>query len=333
VRTGFARVMHRAAWPDRLAILMYHAIVAEPLPVEDWCFLDAASFRHQLDYLARHFDVLPLCTAVDRLRDGAIRRPTAVITFDDGYQNNHDVAFPLLRERGLPATIFLTTGLVGTDDTVWYCRLNQALAATRQSTLEWRGERFGLCDPSARAEASRALQARLKEHPQARLLAELREIVRALGEDPARPVLEDTPHRMLSHDAIARMQLSGLVEFGAHTSSHAILAPLTPQEREREIDASVAAVEALTGRPCRSFSYPNGRAQDYDEPAMDALRRCQVRAAVTTEAGPNDARTPPLELRRYGVGPDLGPSAFACTVHHWRARVTGRRPPRRTSRR
>jgi len=317
-RSGLPCWLHRAVWPHRLTVLMYHAVVAEPAPVEDWCFLDATSFRRQMDHLVRHFDVLPLSVAVDRLGSGTVRRPTAVITFDDGYQNNHDVAGPLLRERKLPATIFLTTGLIGTSDTVWYCRINQALATTREPDLEWRGERFGLGDPAARAAASSALQARLKGLPHPHLLAEVHEIVRSLGEDPERPITADSPYRMLSPVAIAEMQSSGLVEFGAHTRSHAILASLSPAERDAEIGASIAAVEALTGRPCRLFSYPNGRRQDYDAGAIEALRRCQVRAAVTTMEGANDAATPPLELRRYGIGPGLEPGAFAFTIHHCR---------------
>src|SRR5512134_2690195 len=103
---------------------MYHAVLTSPLAVPDWCFLDAGVFREQLEYLARRFEVVSLHEAVRRLKNRMVTRPTAAITFDDGFQSVHDVAFPILKRMGLPATVFVATGLVGTDDTTWYCRLN-----------------------------------------------------------------------------------------------------------------------------------------------------------------------------------------------------------------
>lgn len=317
-RLGLPRLLHRAAPRGRLTIVMYHAVVPRPLPVEDWCFLDLGSFRQQAEYLGRHFEILFLSEAALRLRRGAIRRPTAVLTFDDGFQNNRDVVLPILQDRGLPATVFLTTGLLGTDETVWYCRLNRALGATTKRRFDWDGETFDLSVPGAKAQAARAIQARLKAlaHPQ--LLAELRGILHELGEAPERTIEADSPYRMLGREAAAEMAGSGLVEFGAHTHGHAILARLSPEERDLEIGRSLAAVQDLTGCPCRLFSYPNGRAEDYDAATIEALRERGVAAAVTTVAGPNDERTPALELNRYGIGAGVTMTQFQLMVHHWR---------------
>ena len=99
----------------------------------DWCFVDEHSFRMQIEYLKKHFEIISLSEAVGRMEKGEIKRPTAVITFDDGYQNNYDVAFPILCRERIPATIFLTTGLINTNDTVWYCRFNLALSQTQRT--------------------------------------------------------------------------------------------------------------------------------------------------------------------------------------------------------
>lgn len=322
---GLPRLLHRTALRDRLTILMYHAVVREPLEVPDWCFLDEESFRRQADYLARHFDVLPLLEAVERLRQG-LKRPTAAITFDDGFQNNRDVAWPILRERGLPAAIFLATGLVGTSDTVWPCRIGAALARTRQGWLDWEGRRFDLSGPGARSAAGAALQARLKPLPHPRLLEAMRGILRELGASPEEPIPADSPYRILDREAVKELAASGLVEFGAHTDSHAILSLLPPRERAEEIGRSVAAVAELTGTGCRLFAYPNGRVEDYDAETVAAVAARGVKAAVTSQAGPNHPGTPPLELRRYGVGAGLPMGRFVLAVHHW-AREDGR--PRR----
>jgi peptidoglycan/xylan/chitin deacetylase (PgdA/CDA1 family) len=316
---GWPRLLHRTLWPGHLAILMYHAVWRRPPGLGDWCFLPEESFRRQMEYLARHFTVLPLASAVEQLRAGALEGPTACITFDDGFRDNHQVAFPILRAHGLPATVFLNTGLTGTADTVWFCRLVDAFGATTADRLEWNGLSLSLAGPARRQEASAKVQAALKRYPPPRLRAELAEVLRALGQAPDRSFSAESPFRMLDAPAIAEMARSGLVEFGAHTHTHAILANLTPAEQEDEIARSVRGVERLTGRPCRTFAYPNGGPRDYGPVALDILRSLGIVAAVTTVPGPNDRRTPPLELRRYGIGSDMSMPVFQLRVHHaWR---------------
>jgi peptidoglycan/xylan/chitin deacetylase (PgdA/CDA1 family) len=114
---------------------------------------------------------------------------------------------------------------------------------------------------------------------------------------------------------------SGLVEFGAHTKTHAILSLLSPEEQQREIWSSVEAVKCLTGEPCRLFAYPNGRPQDYDTKTIDLLRESGVSAAVCTSSGPNHSRTSLMELKRYGVGSNLGMSMFQLQAHHFIAHL------------
>ena len=301
---------------DQLAILGYHGVVRTPLKLYDWCFIEERVFRKQMAYLKAHFDVLPLSVAVERCLRGMIARRTAVVTIDDGFQNTFDVAFPILREFGLPATLFVCTRFIDSEDTIWFCRLNRALADTRCRLLQWQGRSIPLGNLAEKAEASANLQEALKAFPQPRLSAELRQILIDLGDDPERPIGPRSPYRMLSHEAITRMAQSGLIGLGAHSHSHAILSLLPSAEQRKEIEESVGTVRALTGRPCDSFSYPNGQAQDYDSATMAVLRQCGIRFAATSMGGPNGPGTEPLELRRYGVRAGLSMLQFQAIVHH-----------------
>jgi peptidoglycan/xylan/chitin deacetylase (PgdA/CDA1 family) len=314
--TRIPPLAHRLMPRQRVTILMYHAVVTSPLAVPDWCFLDERAFRLQLEYLARHFDVVPLSEAVRRLRQRTVRRPTAVITFDDGFQSVHDVALPVLRRMGLPAAVFVVSGLVGADDTPWYCRINRALAGATRRTLEWREETFALDGALARGRAGAVLQARLLELPHPRLMHELAAVVGALGDDPQRPIGPGSPYRVLGRRELEVLAASGLFEIGAHGESHAILSLLPPAEREREVVGSVQAVTRLTGRACRFFSYPSGRPGDYDREVRRTLGELGVEAAVTSLAGANVPTTPRLELRRHGVGADTDMAEFQLMVHH-----------------
>jgi peptidoglycan/xylan/chitin deacetylase (PgdA/CDA1 family) len=290
--------------------------------VTDWCFVDEISFSMQIEYLKKHFEIIPLSEAVERMRNGGIKRPAAVITFDDGYQNNFDVAFPILLRERIPATIFLTTGLINTNDTVWYCRVNLALSKTCKSSIEWGGFKFDLSTLDLKAEASVAIQDSLKKLEHLKLMATIRNIILELGDDPDCSIEIGSPFRMLDKNAIGEMATSGLIEFGAHTHQHAILSQLSDWERYNEIRQSIDTVYELTGRPCRYFAYPNGRAEDYNIETIRDLETCGIQIGVTTIPGPNNRMTPAMELRRYGIGADLFMAEFQLMVHHFFSKLS-----------
>ena len=299
---------------NQLLILMYHAVVHSILKVTDWCFIDESSFVRQINYLKKNFDIATLSEALDRLVNGKIYHPTAVITFDDGFQNNYSAAFPILCEEKLPATIFLVTGLINTGDTLWYCRLNRALAETNKDSIKWNKNIFNLFTNKQKARVSYEIQEELKKFPQTKLSLELQKIIIELGDDPDLSIENGSPYRILNQKEITEMANSGLIEFGAHTHSHAILNHLSKEEQHKEIEKSIYAIENLTGEPCKYFAYPNGQAQDYNEDTIEVLKACGIRAALTAIEGLNNELTSLVQLRRFGIGANLSFNQFKQTV-------------------
>ena len=312
---GAPQMLQRLLVGDAPAILTYHAVTADPLAVPDWCFLDAQRFREQLRYLKQHCNVIRL-REIPAAAQAPDHRPTVALTFDDGFRNNCTVAFPILRELELPATIFLVTDFVSSEDAPWFCHIHDAVAATTLRELVWEGETYDLSSARTRAIANARLQERVKSSPHRELLARVVELVTELGGRPLRPVEPDSPYRMLDVHEIRQMAGTGLIEFGAHTCSHAILSGLAPDERIREIAGSLTAVERFTQSRCDMFAYPNGRACDYGASDVMALRERQVAVAVTTVEGPNDRSVAPLELRRYGVSAYMSFAQFKLRAHH-----------------
>jgi peptidoglycan/xylan/chitin deacetylase (PgdA/CDA1 family) len=237
------------------------------------------------------------------------------VTFDDAFRSTFDVAFPILQRFKIPATVFIPTAFVDSADCLWFCKVNRAVGATTKDSVTWAGEHYDLSSTTARAAASARIQACLKRYPQRQLLEQLRTLSAALEQEVGTPVARDSPYAVLDVYAIEQMAASGLVEFGAHTHTHAILSLLSPEERAQEIRESVTRVRGLTARTCAIFAYPNGRRQDYDETVVEVLRGVGVRAAVTTVPGLNDRMTPRMELRRTGVGSDTTLDDFEAMVH------------------
>ena len=100
--------LHHARQTGRVpvAVLFYHR-VADDTP-NPWT-IGTNAFRQQIDWLQKNFDIVSLPELQDRVRSGCNRRPTVAITFDDGYADNSSFALPLLIQRGLPVTYFVTS--------------------------------------------------------------------------------------------------------------------------------------------------------------------------------------------------------------------------------
>ena len=313
---GLPRLLQSCLYRKQLAILMYHAVIRDPLEVADWCFLDEKSFGRQIEYVKRHFRVIPLSDAASLLNSDSLDGPTLVITFDDGYQNNYEVAFPILAHYECPATIFLTTSYVDSDQIPAFCRLNLALSLTTKRSLLWDGASYDLLSAEQKERASIALRQSLKIHHPYTIDGLVADICRSLEVDPDRRFDAASPYHILRTDSIQRLVKSGLVNFGGHTHNHTILSRLSDREKREEISGSIQLVQSLTGQACDSFAYPNGLRDDYDRSTIDILQSVGVSTAVSTISGPNTVDTPRMELRRYGIGPDVNFARFTSTVHH-----------------
>ena len=101
----------------RVPILMYHYLSTPPADADIYrrdLSVSPALFAAHLDRLqAEGYTAVSLYTVIDALQRGApLPTKPVVITFDDGYRDNYENAFPLLRERGMPATIFVVTDFI-----------------------------------------------------------------------------------------------------------------------------------------------------------------------------------------------------------------------------
>jgi peptidoglycan/xylan/chitin deacetylase (PgdA/CDA1 family) len=310
--------MSASETPAALTILMYHAVVRKPLPIPDWCFVSEDTFRDQMEAVAATGRACALSDAVERLIAGSGDEPAIAVTFDDGFLNNCTVAFPVLQHFEIPATIFVNTAFVDTPDCVWFCKVNRAVAETRLQALAWRGESYDLSSTEARSAASARMQARLKEHPHPDLLRALADLCRDLGHDAGEPVTPESPYAVLDGESMHRMSASGLVDFGGHTHTHAILSQLSREQSQFEILTSVAGVGEFNTRPVKVFAYPNGRRQDYNAESIEILRAAGIHAAVTAIHGSNLQSTPLMELRRFGIGADTTAAEFQDWLGHGR---------------
>ena len=282
-----------------VTIFSYHGVAPEPLPVDYPSFMPLTVFRRQVERIGRRYDVLPLEEALERLWRGRLRFPAAVLTFDDGYRNNHEIAFPLLRRLGLPAALFVCTAPVAAGRTFWFARLHRALCLTARREVDWQGARHDLSSRTSRATASSRWRAALKQLPPVEIdaacdaLCGLLEVPEGGPADPVFGVMDEA--------ALRELDAGGLVVLGGHTRHHWILSRLQMAEQAAEIAGCADDLERWTGRRPRCFAYPNGKAEDFPADCGAILGALGFKAALTTIHGDCVREHPWWCLPRIGM--------------------------------
>jgi peptidoglycan/xylan/chitin deacetylase (PgdA/CDA1 family) len=276
-----------------LLILTYHRVLEAEDPLRRGEITQHAFAKH-LRVLRRWFNVLPLSQAWRRTRDRTLPARAVAITFDDGYADNAELALPLLRHEGLPATFFVATGFLD-GGRMWNDTIIESLRVAR-APLDLRDLDGGLLatdDIAARAAAIERVIGAWKRLPP----AERQRRVDALVER-----VQATPpdNLMMRSEQVAQLAQAGM-EIGAHTVSHPILRSISDEEAATEMRDSRATLEALTGAQVTTFAYPNGRlGDDYDTRHAEIAKRVGFELAVSTNGGSARADSDAYQLPRFG---------------------------------
>lgn len=308
ISQSYLGLRHPFCGARQTVMLTYHRVVARDR-LHEVCSLPQIvtpldDFEAQLDFLARHYEVLSMD---EFARSWQARRAmplrTAVITFDDGWEDNYSVAFPALKRRAIPATIFLSTGHMGTTQAFWQEQILHQLQVCRSRVQSGEIKTGDLQDfpPSLKS----AVLANDPEGAAWRLIEDLKDaddnvrsnLLAALAGKLGHPSFPHRANGFMTWDQVREMQAAG-IGFGSHACSHRLLPGLSSREVSMEVRESKKQMEDLLGVPVTTFAYPNG---NYDGAVMAELKAAGYRFAATTRRGINTAWTNPFELRRMNV--------------------------------
>jgi len=290
-----------------LAVLTYHRVDKPERRPDLYPGLISATpeaFEHQVDWLSRRFTVLSLAEARDALQ-ARIPRRAMLLTFDDGYADFAQHAWPVLRAAGLPATLFVATAGAADDATrFWWDRLYDAVRRTDAASLETPIGRLQL-EPARRDQAAfHELLARLKTSPHHVVLATVAAVERLVRD----PRAQDRQPATLEWEALRVLEQEG-VTIAPHTRSHPLLTRIPTREGRAEIEESRADLAANLANPdLEAFAYPSGA---HDDASVALVRDLGMTLAFTTEAGLNHPASDRLRLRRFNVGWRSGPAVLS----------------------
>ena len=300
-----------AVFQNVCVVLMYHRVV-ERLPSEpydrDMC-VTGDTFNMHINLLRRLFTVVP----IEQIAQSRPAGRVCAITFDDGWLDNYQVAYPILKKYRVPATIFLPAVMIGTYQWFWFEAIwdlvRQCVVVQRQDRLV---SYFQEHAPSWRADSltsSSVLQliGCLKLGNAAALEQLMRDAYHVLE------LTTSTDRILINWQEVAEMGKNGIT-FGSHGLNHRILPTLNNQEKEDEIKHSFNMLTEHDISVARVFCYPNG---DWDDDCLNILSASDYLGAVTTQAGRIKQDTTPFLLNRIGIHEDIScsPSLFSYRLY------------------
>lgn len=300
-------------------ILMYHQVAERRLDPWGLC-VTPAHFAEHLQVLRESAHVISLDELLRARRSGQIPQRTVAITFDDGYAGNLYHAKPLLERYEMPATIFVTTGTLGSGREFWWDELERLLLqpgrlpgelclkiGDRQHWWKVTGVEYTPDDyrrdfqikpwqaePGSRLAFYHLIWKHFRPLPVGEIARLLDEIVAWAGADRiARP-----DYCPLTAEELGVLADNGTVTIGAHSVTHPVLPSLPRDVQRQEIGQSKAKLESLLGRTITSFAYPFGQ---YAPDTLSLIREAEFACACSTAHKPVGRNTDPFELPRFGV--------------------------------
>jgi peptidoglycan/xylan/chitin deacetylase (PgdA/CDA1 family) len=229
------------------------------------------------------FDIIPLDVVPGRLGRLDRGRPFAVLTFDDGYRDNVEYAWPVLKRHGVPWAVFVTTDFAEGTGRLWWLELEEAIALRSRITVRLGGELIDLAVRTAREKqaAYNAVYSRVRAGPR----EHLRDLTRWLAGDCDVRAGRLAADLCLGWDELGVLAIEPDVTIGAHTLSHPMLAKLDAATAAHEIGDSKARLEQRLGRTVRHLAYPFGDPTAVGEREIRLARQAGFVTGVTSRPG------------------------------------------------
>lgn len=289
-----------------LTVLTYHRIVEQPDP-EDSLSVSKETFERQMEFLSLHYRVLSGEAMADLLLKGeSLPKRAVLVTFDDGWADNFDIAYPILLRYGIPAIVFLTTDLIGTNEPFWWEMVESALLLENEA---WHRDRNGTVSEPPDEVADRIADILSQPKTERRaLIRNLIEFVKLLAPAGHNSIMmwvrrnyaykrSGSDPTTLSWEQV-RVMADGGIAFGSHGKSHILFTTLSSNELSEELRESKTEIERRLGRPVNFVAYPNG---NFDARVMAIARAEGYLAGFSCIAGINTDGFSRLAIKRKHV--------------------------------
>lgn len=274
----------------------------------------AEAFDGQVRWLKTNFDVI-----APREVDTAVRAKRGrhvIVTFDDGYADNHEHAFPILKSHGVPGTFFIATGFIDEPRLPWWDEIAWMVRTSKRSGVEMPAflDAPVSFDEPERERAVRALLRAYKKLPDSITTQFLDAAGRATGTGRPPADVVDLRTIWMTWDMIREMHAGGMT-IGGHTAHHPVLSRLSREKQAKEIAMCERRLKEELGIPMTTFSYPVGTLDAFNSESRACLRERGVHTAFSYYGGMRRLRDwDQYDIRRIAIEQDTSFDEFRAMV-------------------
>jgi len=243
----------------------------------------AIAFERHVAWLSEHCNILTEGGLIQALADGLPQgKPNVVITFDDGYIDNFEIAVPILQKYGASASFFVPYQSIENREVGWWDLAAWCLKKTDKNSLNIAGEHLSLDCPESKYLATRAVHGifKAKKHEETGgLIAQL----------SAETGVELPSHDLQSRELMSWEQLRQMIamgmSIGSHTMSHRVLSRIDDKEQDWEIIDSKLKISERLGTDVRSIAYPVGKKDSFNSYSLKACEKAGYDLAYSFYSG------------------------------------------------
>jgi len=270
-------------------VLTYHRINGADrslhgLPIE--------KFAAQMRWVRDNCDPIGPDEMMERVERPSRVRPAVLVTFDDGYRDYHDLAYPVLKALRIPALVFLATSFMDDGGLLWTDVVQWASLSTRRERvkLPWSGESIALPDAEARNGWAKR-RAPISRRSPTPIAARRCRPSSLSWESHLRARARCSPGTKCARRSTTRFTAATRTPIPSSRAS-------TRAAADREIRTCRDRIAAETGKTPTYFAYPNGRPADYTVETQEILRSHGFTIAFSTSEGIAGAGTDWMAVKR-----------------------------------
>lgn len=305
----------------KLLVLTYHGVV-DKFPgnsgdFEYRNFVSVDQFKSQISFLKKNYYAIQ--PGFNNFYDIFLGTwpYTFLITFDDGFRNNYERAFPVLKQKQVLAIFFITTGLISKKEMLWTEKITYSIFKTKKDSVVLNLDcptSFSISTIRQKETASQKIGSYLKRSSKNKIVKVLKELTEQLNDiyfEDASP----ERYQFLNWREVIKMSESGMI-IGSHTLSHMLLSCLTENEANDELKKSKQIIEQTLNAPCVFFSYPNGTVEDFNSNHKSILNKLGYRCAFSQISGLSKVNPcmDKYEIKRINISKEMDLITFEAYI-------------------
>lgn len=282
---------------NQLIILNYHRIL-DPNKVrlfDDGVFGPTQErFEQEMKWLKKETDIISEDELIDIIYNKKkINRVKSLVTFDDGYRDNYDLAYPVLKKLNIPAIFFIPTKQIEERKLGWWDITAFLVKHSTLPEIELGGDKYFFKN---KPETILKIINKIKRMNADNVDAFLIELSTKLKVDLPSIQLQD--NELMTWDQIIEVNKNGIT-IGSHTHEHAVLSNQNINRMREQIKKSKNILETKLGHSVNTIAYPVGGYRHFNQDAKNVSKELGFKLGYSFLTGVNHfPEIDPFDVRR-----------------------------------